>query len=257
MTVGRIALALTVLALATGAADPKTTTAYVVGPGETLDGIALRTGVPAAVIAEANGLSAPYAVRKGQKLTIPRQRSHTVKAGETGYAIARDYGVPFAQIAIANGLDDKGTVKPGQKLIIPAVVSAPPTAELIKAAPPKPYFRAPHDGKVFAGYAVRADGKGHDGLDYEANPADMVRAAASGTVSGISRLGRKVTIDHGGGWKTAYGHLDKVTVSMGDVVKSGERVGLAGKSGQATRTEVHFAILKDGKPVDPKLHLGR
>lgn len=258
--IARIALPLAALMLATGATDPKTETEHVVGAKETLDGIASRAGVPAAVIAEANGLRAPYAVRQGQKLIIPRQRSHTVKKGETGFDIALRYGVPFSNIAIANGLDDKGTVKPGQKLIIPAVANAPKLAAL-PAAPAKPYFRAPHDGKVFAGYAVRADGKGHDGLDYAANPADMVRASASGTVSGISkadpRLGRKVTIDHGGGWKTAYGHLDKVTVAMGDVVKVGERIGLAGKSGQASRTEVHFAILKDGKPVDPALHLGK
>jgi murein DD-endopeptidase MepM/ murein hydrolase activator NlpD len=108
---------------------------------------------------------------------------------------------------------------------------------------------------------VRADGKGHDGIDLAAAPRDMVRAAASGTVSGIAqhdpRLGRKVTIDHGGGWKTVYGHLDAVTVAMGDVIKTGERIGLAGRSGDADRTELHFAILRNGKPVDPAGKIAR
>lgn len=236
------------------AADPKTETRHVVTDGETLSGIAERAGVPATVIAEANGLREPFDVRKGQALTIPRQRTHTVKAGETGIAIARRYGVPFEQVAIANGLDARGTVKLGQKLIIPAVVAAPDPAAM-SAAPGKPYFRAPHDGNVQLGYAVRADGKGHEGLDYAARPLDMVRAAGSGTVSGISqadpRFGKLVTIDHGNGWKSAYGHLAQITVKMGDVVKTGERIGLAGSTGKATGTEVHFAIRRDGKPVDP------
>lgn len=251
--VGRVALAITALLLV-AAADPQTETEHVVGIGETLSAIAERAGVPAAVIAEANRLHEPYAVRSGQKLVIPRQRTHTVKPGETGFAIAIRHGVPFDQIAIANGLDDKGTVKLGQKLIIPALVAAP-SAKALAATPAEPYFRLPHDGKVLLNYAVRADGGGHDGIDYAASPLDMVRAAASGTVSGISqhdpRFGRLVTIDHGSGWKSAYGHLSRITVAMGDVVKTGERIGLAGSSGTATRTELHFAIRHDGKPVDP------
>lgn len=250
----RTVIALAALLLATGAADPRTETEHVVTAGETLRGIANRAGVPPAVIIEANGLREPYAVRQGQRLRIPRQRVHTVKAGETGLAIAQRFGVPFAQIAIANGLDDKGTVKPGQRLIIPAIVTAPPPGAKAAQAT-TPYFRAPHDGKVLLGFARRADGGGHDGIDYAAAPLDMVRAAASGTVTGVAaddpRLGRMVTIDHGNGWTSRYGHLAKITVDTGDVVKTGERVGLAGSAGQATRTEVHFEIRRRGTPVDP------
>lgn len=241
------------------AADPRTETEHVVTDGETLSGIADRAGVPLSVIAEANALREPYSVRRGQKLTIPRQRVHTVKAGETGFGIALKYRVLFPQIAIANGLDDAGTVKLGQKLIIPAVVNPEKAAALAVAASENavadPYFRAPHDGRVQLGYTRRSDGGGHDGLDYAARPLEMVRAAASGTVSGISRrdprFGNLVTIDHGNGWKSAYGHLAKITVAMGDVVKSGERIGLAGSTGKADGTEVHFAIRRNGKPVDP------
>ncbi|WP_120716325.1 M23 family metallopeptidase [Tsuneonella amylolytica] len=247
------------------AANPRTETEHVVTDGETLSGIAARAGVPLSVIAEANLLREPYAVRKGQKLAIPRQRVHTVRKGETGLGIAARYGVPFDRIAVANGLSESGTVLLGQKLIIPAVVAAPDAASLAvaaaSAATSDPYFRRPHDGKVQLGYSRRADGKGHDGIDYAANPLDMVRASASGTVSGISqrdpRFGKMVTIDHGGGWKSAYGHLADITVEMGDVVKTGERVGLAGSSGQADGNEVHFAIRRNGRPVDPAPLLAR
>lgn len=241
----RLALAL-FAPLLVASANPATETEHVVEDGETLSGIASRAGVPAAVIAAANGLSEPYDVQKGQKLVIPRQRNHVVKAGETGFAIGMQYGVPFEQIAIANGLAPPYTVKPGQRLIIPAVLKSAPPAPKPREAP---YFRWPHDGKVILGYAKRPDGGGHDGIDFAVKPGDMVRAAASGSVIRVDekhpRFGRLVVIDHGGGWLTAYGHLARVTVKKGDVVKVGERIGIA------VAPELHFEILKDDEEVNP------
>ncbi|MGX7952857.1 peptidoglycan DD-metalloendopeptidase family protein [Tsuneonella sp. HG249] len=248
----RASLALAALVLTTAAGDPKKELEHVVSEGETLGGVANRSGVPASVIAEANGLREPYNLKKGEKLVIPRQRMHSVRKGETGSSISRRYGVPFAQIAIANGLDSAGTVRVGQKLIIPAVVKSPPTPS---SAPADPYFRRPHDGEVLLNHRVRADGKGHAGIDVAAQPLDMVRASASGIVTSVDesdrRFGRTVTVDHGRGWTTFYGHLAKVTVGRGELVKSGERIGLAGDAGGAERAELHFEIRRDGRPIDP------
>lgn len=252
----RLALSLAAMALLTGAADPGTENEHTVAKGETLSGIAERAGVPAIVIAEANGLREPYNVRSGQRLTIPRQRLHTVKPGDTAFAIAMKYGVPFDNVAIANGLKPPYPIRVGQKLIIPAVVETP---EVARAAPSEPYFRWPHDGAVLLGYARRADGGGHEGIDIAAGAGDMVRAAASGTVVSAGdepkRFGRLVVIDHGSGWRSAYGHLARVTVKPGDVVKTGERIGIAGDAGDAERPELHFEIRHDGEPVDPATKL--
>ncbi|MHA6334633.1 peptidoglycan DD-metalloendopeptidase family protein [Qipengyuania sp. CAU 1752] len=247
---GLIALVAPLLLAAT---NPATETEHVVTQGETLSGIAERAGVPAAVIAAANGIPEPHEVRVGEVLAIPRQRNHTVQAGETGFAIALKYGVPFENIAIANGLDDNGTVKVGQKLIIPAMFQQRRITR--RSVPAQPYFRRPHDGRVLYGFSKRADGGGHDGIDIEAAIGDMVRASASGTVvfaaEEPTRFGRQVLIDHGNGWQTSYGHLARITVKKGDVVKAGERIGLAGDAGKATRPELHFEIRKDGEDIDP------
>ncbi|MDC0887282.1 M23 family metallopeptidase [Altererythrobacter sp.] len=233
--------------------NPATETEHTVKAGETLSGIAERAGVPAAVIAAANGITEPFQVQVGDDLVIPRQRNHTVQPGETGFAIAIKYGVPFENIAIANGLDDKGTVKAGQKLIIPAVFT--PRRVARRSIPSAPFFRRPHDGRVLYGFSKREDGGGHDGIDIDVKLGDMVRASASGTVifaaEEKTRFGRQVLIDHGDGWQTSYGHLARITVKKGDVVKSGERIGLAGDAGIATRPELHFEIRKDGADVDP------
>jgi murein DD-endopeptidase MepM/ murein hydrolase activator NlpD len=241
------------------AGDPKSETEHVVAPGETLRGIANRTGVPLVVIAEANGLRQPYAIRSGQKLVIPRQRTHVVKSGETGFGIAYQYGVPFADIALANSLDDQGTVRIGQRLIIPAVMPERAPFTTID----QPYFARPHDGEVLLGWRRRPDGGGHDGVDFAVATGDMIRAAAGGTVlvadEDDERFGRLVVIDHGNGWQSRYGHLARITVAKGDTVTSGERIGLGGQAGEADRPEVHFEIRHGGEPVDPAplLRLGR
>lgn len=246
----RLALAL-LAPLLVAAGDPATETEHVVEEGETLNGIANRAKVPAAVIAAANGLVEPYSVRVGQVLQIPRQRRHIVKAGETGFAIAMRYGVPFENVAIANGLQAPYTVRTGQELIIPAVLKSPPPVPQVRD---EPYFRWPHDGGVLLGFSDT-----HDGIDIAANPLEMVRASASGTVvfadEEKTRFGRQVLIDHGNGWQTSYGHLARLTVEKGDFVKTGERIGLAGDAGVATRTEIHFEIRKDGVDIDPATKL--
>ncbi len=247
----RIALALAASVLI-AAGNPATETEHVVGDGETLSGIAERAGVPLSVIAAANGLAEPYSVRKGQVLAIPRQRTHTVRSGDTGTALARRYGIPFDLIAVANGLEAPYPIRIGQKLIIPAVA---PRDVAVTPQRSEPWFRKPHDGKLLLGFQRGADESGHEGIDVAVTVGDMVRASAGGRVvfadRDSGRFGRLVVLDHGNGWRTRYGHLARVTVKLGDYVKSGERIGLAGDAGSATRPELHFDILKDNKPVDP------
>lgn len=266
------------------AGDPANETEHVVAPGETLSTIAQRAGVPMVVIAEANGLSQPYAIRAGQKLAIPRQRMHDVKQGETGFGISYQYGVPFSQIALANGIAEDAILKVGQKLIIPAMIPAPagsqPSAQGAgaqvtggaKAPAPRPAstantpstkapaFRLPHEGAVLLGWKRRPDGGGHEGIDFKVNVGDAVRATAAGTViyarEEPERFGRLVVIDHGGGWHSAYGHLSRVTVKKAEKVRAGERIGLAGAAGVATEPELHFELRQDNKPVDPAPRLG-
>jgi murein DD-endopeptidase MepM/ murein hydrolase activator NlpD len=253
----RAALALAALLLV-AAGDPKTETEHVVARGETLRSIASKAGVPISVIAEANGMLETARVRVGEKLVIPRQQSHTVKRGETAFGIAYQYGVTWEQIAVANGLAANAVPRPGQKLIIPALMptsAAPPSPAARPTVPGAPAFRRPLDGEVLLGWQRRADGTGHEGIDYAANVGDAVHAAAAGRVifagNVADRFGNLVVLDHGNGWHTAYGNLSRITVKVGARVKAGERIGLAGQTGEARRPELHFEIRRGTDPVDP------
>lgn len=58
-----------------------------------------------------------------------------------------------------------------------------------------------------------------------------------------------VVLLHGDGTTTAYRHLNKVTVSVGDNVKSGKKIGLSGTTGWSTGRHLHAVRQKEcGKP---------
>jgi LysM repeat protein len=112
---------------------------YTVTPGETLSGIAQRTGVPVSVLAQANDIDDTNRIYAGHTLTIPgadgaapaptRSASspvgtHVVARGETLGAIAEQYGLSVAQLARANGISDPSTVWAGSRLRIAS--HAPP-----------------------------------------------------------------------------------------------------------------------------------
>jgi len=236
---------------------PSGSATYTVKSGDTLGGIANREQVPRILIAEANRIEPPYTLRVGQKLLIPRTRHHVVKDGETGFAISYQFAVPWQNIAIANGLEPKAALRPGQKLLIPTVLNTPGPAQTSAKPAPKPSsrFAWPLNGPVHRGFKSRGSGDYHDGLDITAPRGSAVRAAEAGEVIFARRdkaqFGNLVVVDHGGGWHSAYGSLSRITVKKGHRVTKGERVGLVGDTSITKRTELHFELRRDGKPVDP------
>ena len=95
----------------------------------------------------------------------------------------------------------------------------------------------------------------HTGMDYPGAHGTPVLAAASGRViyAGWTAggWGRIVTISHGGGTRTMYAHLSRVTVHVGQRVGAGRRIGRIGSSGNATGPHLHFEVLVHGASVDP------
>jgi murein DD-endopeptidase MepM/ murein hydrolase activator NlpD len=251
------ALALMLLAAA-GPLPPEQETEHVVKEGETLMGIASRAKVPRVLIAEANGLAEPYAVRTGQKLKIPRTRRHKVAKGDTSFSVSYLYAVPWKDIAVANGLDADAALVPGKTLLIPTIVK-PAAVTAAPAAAAAGRFAWPVTGPVRRGFTARTQSDYHDGIDIKVAEGSAVRASAAGKVlfagDGRKQFGKVVVIDHGDGWHSAYGFLSKVTVVKGEDVNKGERVGLSGRTGQAKGPELHFELRNNAEPVDPAKQL--
>jgi len=107
-------------------------TTYTVRPGDSLQGIASRTGAGSAAIAHANNIPPPFVIQPGQRLTIPGGRYHLVRQGESGIAIARAYGVDWSRIVTENGLEEPFILRVSQRLLIPD--TGPATVEERAAA---------------------------------------------------------------------------------------------------------------------------
>lgn len=102
------------------------------------------------------------------------------------------------------------------------------------------------------------DWRTHDGLDIQAAAGTAVAAAAAGTVLSVSEdglLGTTVVIDHHNGYVTTYASLQPETaVLAGDEVGAGTVIGTVGNTSLSEAglgAHLHFAVSKDGVPVDP------
>jgi murein DD-endopeptidase MepM/ murein hydrolase activator NlpD len=102
----------------------------------------------------------------------------------------------------------------------------------------------------------------HAGIDLVAPGGTCgapVYAAATGTVSQASYnggLGNSVTINHGGGLTTVYGHNSSLAVSRGQDVAVGELIAFAGTTGSSTGCHVHFETRVGGVSQNPRNFVG-
>ena len=144
--------------------------------------------------------------------------------------------------------------------------SAAPTPAL-SAAPAPLVFTRPVTGSVIAGLAVETlaynetmgDWRTHNGLDIASPTGTQVLAAANGTVTALYEddlMGTVLEIDHGqGGLVSQYANLAATpAVSVGDEVSTGTIIGSVGQTAaceSGLAAHLHYALLKEGYPVDP------
>lgn len=99
----------------------------------------------------------------------------------------------------------------------------------------------------------------HTGIDFVLPVGSDVVAARDGVVIAQQygeREGNYIVISHDNTYSTRYYHLQKALVKNGDKVTKGQVVGLVGSTGVlSTAPHLHYEVLKNGTPVDPKEHL--
>ncbi len=100
--------------------------------------------------------------------------------------------------------------------------------------------------------------KYHSGMDMAAPGGSPILAAANGTVRFAGwngGYGYCVIIDHGNGIQTLYGHSSKLLVSQGQTVTRGQKIALVGTTGTSTGNHLHFEVLNNGTPTNPRPYL--
>jgi murein DD-endopeptidase MepM/ murein hydrolase activator NlpD len=116
----------------------------------------------------------------------------------------------------------------------------------------------PNDGFGYRKSPFTGKKEFHQGLDISARKGTPVISPADGYVSFVGKsnsFGNYITITHGYGYKTRYGHLSKTLVTKGQAVKRGEKIALIGSTGRSTGPHLHYEVHRNNVPVDPKVYL--
>lgn len=239
---------------------------YRVRAGDTLGGVAGRTGVAVDALATANGVADPNLIRIGQVLTIPKvgepapvvaaplpalpspvvvvgagAGEHRVERGQTLGAIARRYSTSVAELVSINGLRNANLVRAG------AVLKVPGGGRWICPV------QGSHQFSDSWGQP-RPGGRRHLGTDVFAARGTPVVASVSGavrqTTGAVAGLAYYLIGDDG---NTYYGaHLDSLAAS--GRVEGGTVLGTVGSTGNAkgTTPHLHFEVKPGGgDPVNP------
>ena len=94
----------------------------------------------------------------------------------------------------------------------------------------------------------------HRGLDIATRAGTPIIAPADGVVtfSGDKGLmGNMMTIEHGFGMVTRYGHTQELLKKKGQRVKRGETIALVGNTGRSTGPHLHYEVRLNGVAVNP------
>lgn len=247
---------------------------YTVKEGDTLSQIAEDFNISQNTIRWENNITGQN-IKVGQKLNILPVTGvkHIVKKGDTIGGIASKYDGDSSEISVYNGLTDNNSLKVGDVIFIPngikittTIKSSSKTTTSSKevSSTSSGYYIRPASGPITSPYGPRW-GSYHYGIDIGNKRGTTVVAAASGKVvkvvsgckEGVTscggRYGNYVTIEHSNGQKTIYAHLQAVSVSVGQVVSQGKKIGTIGNTGRSTGPHLHFQIEKsNGSTIKPQ-----
>ena len=241
---------------------------YKVQEGDTLSSIASKFDISIDTIRWANNLQSQQAIKVGQVLQILPVTGivHKVQKGDTVYSIAKKYDsgaqaiVDFPYNSFVN--DETFELAIGQTVIVPdgikpSEVLWSPVARVRQITPDagtvvaSGAFVWPAGGTITQGFSWY-----HKGIDIANRAAPAILAADAGRVvvagwpDGYG-YGNRVVIDHGNGFRTLYGHLSQVWVTVGQSVNRGDAIGKMGSTGRSTGIHVHFEVIQNGVYLNP------
>ena len=92
-------------------------------------------------------------------------------------------------------------------------------------------------------------------MDFTAPVGTPIHATGNGVVSQVEYngrgLGNNVTINHGYGYESVYGHMSKIIAKQGQKILRGDLIGNVGRTGNVTGPHLHYEVHKNGTPINP------
>lgn len=127
-------------------------------------------------------------------------------------------------------------------------------------------FAWPATGRISGLFGAQRIYKGdpgsyHSGTDIAKPTGTVVTAPADGVVilaadHPFTLEGNLLMLDHGMGLNSAFLHLSRIDVKLGDHVTKGQPIGVSGMTGRATGPHLHWALRWNDAKLDPMLVAG-
>ena len=258
---------------------------HTVEKGETYYSISKKYGITLQQLFEANGLTEGSVLKIGQTLKIRQEadakkdadvkketeitaivptKDYKVKKGDTLYSIARTKETSVAVLMQLNELASGAVLKEGQILKVPqdgaSTVSANVNVfpELPSKIDPRTYD-SKKKGDTSLMWPVKATKVTYvtgkiSGVCLTADKNSDVTAIRGGkvTFSDIYRgFGKVVFVQASSGLIYVYCGLDSISVKVGDTVKCGDKLGVAGVDALTEKTQINLMVYQNGKVIDP------
>lgn len=190
--------------------------------------------------------------------TLLRQAALCVLLASQGYGDFYRYSGDDGVEVFTNTPTSRGAVK----VLREGAVKKHPRQEPKVALKSEPQFPTqepllPVNGTITSNYGWRHDPidggmRHHNGVDIAVPVGTSVKAIAAGrVVQSASRggYGNLVSIDHGDGTVSLYGHNAQLLVAVGEQVQAGQTVALSGSTGRSTGPHLHFELWRKGSNV--------
>ncbi len=241
---------------------------YTLNQGDSLYAIARQHRVSLADLQRANGISDPTKVRAGTVLKVP---GNGAPSSEPATVAERAPEPPRSTQAPTNlgprvvQIPDAGQsrMNSGAPAEPAKVASRGDTAtDASPDASVTTKFRWPvTGGRMIGTFGKRPDGTHNDGINMAVPLGTEVRAAEGGRIAyagnELKGYGNLILIRHDNGWVTAYAHSEEILVKRDDVVRKGQVIARAGKTGTVDQPQVHFELRQGAKPIDPLPYMER
>lgn len=172
--------------------------------------------------------------------------SNVIKEGSAGYREV------VADVTYVNGAETARDIKSET-----VITQADARVIEVGTVTPPTFIRPISGGVTTSGFGPRW-GSFHKGIDWSCSTGTSVMASSGGTVvqaGWYGGYGYCVTISHGNGMQTRYGHMSRVLVSAGQTVSQGELIGRSGNTGDSTGPHLHFEVIEYGTQVNPLTYL--
>lgn len=233
---------------------------YKVRAGDGLNVVSRLFGVSSSEIARMNNLQPPYALKAGTMLRLP---SITEKTRPAVFAPAEKMPVITQEPVVAEVLSSPAAppLPPAEREKKPAAAKPEPVSPAAANVPRRAgsKFLRPVAGKIISSYGPKVDGLYNDGINIAAPLHAPVKAAENGVVvyagDELKGFGNLVLIRHADRWVTAYGHMGRVLVGRGDIVKRGQTIGTVGSTGSVDSPQLHFETRRGTDALNPAMYM--